>query len=547
MNRTYIILFLLIIVVGLVAVVAGYNWGMKEGMSMSTPVSDSGSVKLTEDPSTWSIAEGEAATRRHMEAGLKSGDVDPVTGSEILFYQDPMVPGNKFETPGKSPYMDMMLVPAYKGHASDESGNDNGVSISSRIQQNIGMRTAEVKKESIATHVNAVGTIAWNERGEVDIQARAMGYVEKLYVRATLDQVEKGQPLLAIYVPEWVAIQEEFLALKKMRGEGLDDLVEAAFSRMRQAGMSEAQIRQVEQTERLHTQLTITSPIDGVVTELVSREGMSVSPGLTLMRINTLDSVWANAEIPESQVELLKQGDPITATSPAFPGKSFDGHIQRLLPEVEPTTRTMKARMVLANPDNDLVPGMFVNMDLAGKQINDALMIPTESLIRTGKRTLVMVTTENGGFRPVEVTPGRVMGGKTEIKEGLDEGQRVVTSGQFLVDSEASLRGVEARLSNPTEMEGQMDEMPAMESNTHHTQAKIEAINGAMLTLTHPDIPSLEWPGMTMDFELSPELQSNELSVGEEIGVEFRLENGSAPLIVDIYPSTSGHEMEGAQ
>ena len=220
MNRKYIILFLLIIVVGLVAVVAGYNWGMKEGMSMSSPMSGSSSVKLTEDPSTWSIAEGEAATRRHMEAGLKSGDVDPVTGSEILFYQDPMVPGNKFETPGKSPYMDMMLVPVYRGNAGNEDADDNGVSISSRIQQNIGMRTAEAKKENIATHVNAVGTIAWNERGEVDIQARAKGYVEKLYVRATLDQVQKGQPLLAIYVPEWIAIQEEFLALKKMRGEG---------------------------------------------------------------------------------------------------------------------------------------------------------------------------------------------------------------------------------------------------------------------------------------------------------------------------------------
>lgn len=547
MNRKYVTLFLLMTAMALLTAVAGYKWGMKDGMSISSSMSDSQDTMTMEDPSTWGIAEGEAATRRHIDAGLKAGETDPITGREILFYQDPMVPGNKFETPGKSPYMDMMLVPVYKGTTSQEAADNNSVAINSRIQQNIGMRTARVTKENIATQVHAVGTIAWNERDEVEIQARAMGFVEKLYVRATLDQVKKGQPLLAIYVPEWVSIQEEFLALKNMKGEGLDDLIAASLSRMRQAGMSEAQIRQVERTETLHTQLTITSPINGVVTALSTREGMTLSPGLTLMRINALDTVWANAEIPESQVELLKQGDFITATSPALPGKLFEGQIQRLLPEVDSTTRTIKARMVLANPQSELVPGMFINMQLAGKQLNDALMVPTESLIRTGRRTLVMVTTEDGGFRPVEVTTGRTVEGKTEIKHGLEEGEHIVNSGQFLVDSEASLRGVEARLSSPKSMDGEMSDMPAMEMSHHRTQARVEAINGKVLTLTHPDIPSLKWPGMTMDFQLSPLLRSDELSVGQQIEIEFRLENGSAPLIVDIKPSTIEHEMEGAQ
>ncbi len=544
MNGKYVSLFILIVLVTLAAVLAGYYWGMKEGMS--TSMSDGSSSKTMQDPSTWTIAEGEAATRRHIDKGLKSGEIDPATGREILFYQDPMMPGKKFETPGKSPYMDMMLVPVYKDSASREATDDNGITISSRIQQNIGMRTSEVKRENIATEVNAVGTIAWNERGEVNVQARAMGYVEKLYLRATLDQVEKGQPLLAIYVPEWVAIQEEFLALKSMQGEGLEDLVTAALSRMRQAGMSEAQIRLVERTETIHTRLTITSPISGVVTALFTREGMTVSPGTTLMLINTLDTVWANAEVPETQIELLKQGDPITATSPAFPGKQFEGQIQRLLPEVEPATRTVKARMVLSNRDHRLMPGMFVNMQLAGNQISDVLMIPTESLIRTGRKTVVMVTNEDGSFRPVEVITGRTVHDKTEIKQGLQAGQRIVNSGQFLVDSEASLRGVEARLSEDTTSDNDMRDMAAVDRHVHHTSAKIEAIDGSILTLTHPDIPSLNWPGMTMDFELSPTFQSNDLSVGQKIEIEFHLQKGSAPMIVEIKPSTMAHEMGGA-
>ena len=546
MNRKYIFLFLLTVGMMLLIGYAVYQWGMRQGMDMSKAVSEdiSDTAKSTEDPSNWNIAEGEEATRRHMDAGIKAGDIDPVTGQKILFYQDPMVPGNKFETPGKSPYMDMMLVPVYKGSAGGESATDEpGVSINSRLQQNIGIRTALVTKQDIATQVTAVGAIAWNEREEVNVQARALGYVEKLFVKATLEQVNKGQPLLAIYVPDWVAVQEEFLALNNMQGEGLDELIAASIARMRQVGMSEAQIRQVKSTGRLQTQLIITAPIDGVVTELVAREGMTISTGSTLMRINGLDPVWANAEVPESQIALLNPGDPITASSPAFPGKQFKGQIQRLLPEVNPITRTLKARVVLDNPQGELAPGMFVNMQLAGKQINDALMVPTEALIRTGKRTLIMLALDNGSFRPVEVITGRVTDDKTQIQQGLQEGERVVVSGQFLVDSEASLRGVEARLSDDNTSKADDHSMSEMTMETHQTEAQIEAINGQILTLTHPDIPTLEWPGMTMDFELSSSLNPDELTVGEQIEIAFRLEKGAAPLIVEFQPLSKAPEM----
>lgn len=552
MNLKTIIVFIFVILMMIAAGYAAYQWGMQRGMGMSTMSANTTAAKATKDPSNWSIPEGEEATRRHMEAGLKAGDIDPDTGRQILFYQDPMVPSNKFETPGKSPYMDMMLVPAYKGtDASDSTAEQGGVSIHSRIQQNIGMRIAPVTREDIATTIPAVGAVAWNEREQVNIQARALGYVEKLFVETSLERVEKGQPLMAIYVPDWLAVQEEYLALKSMQGEKLGHLITASIARMRQVGMSEAQIRRVINTSKLQPQLTINAPINGVVTELVVREGMTISPGSTLMRINGLDPVWANAEVPENQVKKISAGDSVIATSPAFPGKTFEGTIERLLPQVDPTTRTVRARMVLSNPDGELLPGMFVDMQLAGKEISDALMVPTEALIRTGKRTLVMVAMNNGSFRPVEVITGIEADGQTQIRQGLQENERVVVSGQFLVDSEASLSGVEARLSDDDA--DNISAMPSMpdrsnrEMAPHQTQATVEAINGRMLTLTHPAIPSLQWPGMTMDFKLAPSLNPEELTVGEKIDIEFRIEEGAAPVIVNLQSLSSAMEMEGAK
>ncbi len=481
----------------------------------------------TTDPSAWGIAEGEAATRRHITDGIKAGMIDPVTGRKVLYYHDPMVPGKKFEAPGKSPFMDMMLVPAYAGA---EGADSSSVTISPRIQQNIGLRTAAVAEGSLATTVAAVGAIAWNERHQAVVQARAMGYVEKLYVRATLDRVAKGQPLVDLYVPDWVAAQEDFLSVRRMQGTDLAELVDAARARMRQAGMNEAQIRLVESTGRVQPRMTIRAPIAGAVTELVAREGMTVMPGMTLARINGLTTVWANAEVPESQAARLAPAARVTATSPALPGESFDGSIQALLPEVNPETRTMKARMELANPGERLVPGMFVRMSFSDERENKALLVPTEAIIATGKRTLVMIAEDGGHFRPAEVVAGIESGGQTEILQGLQAGQRVVLSGQFLIDSEASLRGIEARLGQQT----------SAAANTHHTRALIEAIAGDVLTLSHPAIESIKWPAMTMDFKLAPAIEAPKLAAGEEIDIEFRMQEGDAPQIVSIRRAQAG-------
>jgi Cu(I)/Ag(I) efflux system membrane fusion protein len=517
---------------------AVFEMGMRRGSSMAAPPAagapppqTSGVASpATPGPVPQSIAEGEEATRRHMAAGVKAGEMDPANGRKILYYHDPMVPGNKFDKPAKSPFMDMMLVPVY----ADGDTDQGKVTVSPRIQQNLGVRTALVTEGKLTPQLAAVGNIAFNERDQVMVQARAMGYVERLYVRGTLDRVGKGQPLVDLYVPDWVAAQEEFLSLNRMQGDDLAGLVDGARQRMRQAGMTDDQIRLVERTGNTQARTTIVSPIGGVVVELSAREGMTVMAGAPLFRINGLSTVWANAEIPESQAALVRSGAMVRAQSPAAPGVSFEGRVQAILPDVNAATRTLKARLELSNPGSRLVPGMFVSMQFMDMRGENALLIPTEAVIQTGKRIVVMVAEENGKFRPVEIQAGIESGGQTEIKRGLQAGQKVVVSSQFLIDSEASLKGVEARL-NDAPNPSAADTAPR-----HEGEAKVEAIDGDTLTLSHGPIPSLKWGPMTMEFK-QPRKSAlpRKLEVGDRVTFEFYMGGEGAPQLTRISPDGS--------
>lgn len=425
-----------------------YRLGLQQGMGMSAAPAPDGmtpaNTAMLDDPSVWSFAQGEEATRRHVDAGIRAGDIDPQTGLEVLHYYDPMMPASKFDAPGKSPFMNMMLVPAYATRAAvADSGT---VGISARMEQNTGIRTTLVAEGALAPVVSATGVIAWNEREQAVLQARAQGFVEKLYVRATLDAVVSGQALADLYVPDWVAAQEEFLALTRMQGNDMAPLLAAAKLRMRQAGMDAVQIAVVETRGEVQRLVTLSAPLAGVISELGIREGMTVMPGMTLFRINGTASIWAEAEVPESQAAWLHVGDKVTAQTPSVPGTRFEGQIQALLPALDPQLRTRKARVELANPEAQLVPGMLMQMELSATVQDRVLLLPTEAIIDTGSRTVVMVDEGAGQYRPVAVTIGIESDGQTVITSGLQAGQRVVLSGQFLLDSEASLRGLEARL-----------------------------------------------------------------------------------------------------
>lgn len=422
-----------------------YTLGMRQGMGMAAPPAAPAAVAASPAP-TAGDEPGEDATRRHLAAGLKAGDVDPKVGRKILFYQDPMSPGSKFDKPGKSPFMDMMLSPVYADGGG--SGEPAGVGVGARTQQSLGVRTAIVTEGVLSEQVTAVGSIVFNERDLALVQARATAYVERLHVRATLDSVARGQPLAELFIPEWIAAQEEFLSVRRMQGTDLAPLVDGARQRMRLVGMSDAQVELVERSGQTQPRITLVAPITGVVTELLAREGMTVMAGATLFRINGLSSVWAHAEVPESQAALLRPGAAVQARSPAAPGVVFKGKVQSVLPDVNPATRTLKARLELANPGRRLVPGMFVQMQFAQAPGAKALLVPTEAVIQTGKRIVVMLAEDGGRFRPVNVEIGAESDGQTEVRRGLQAGQRVVVSSQFLIDSESSLKGVEARLND---------------------------------------------------------------------------------------------------
>ena len=502
-----------------------YQVGMHRGMGQSGVGSATAAASPPAEDPTSSIAAGEAATRRHIKAGIKAGDVDPATGKPVLYYHDPMVPGKRFDAPAKSPFMDMMLVPVYGGAGGDDQGT---VTVSPRIQQNLGVRTAEVVEGVLRPMVSAVGSIAWNERDQSVVQARATGYIEKLHVRATLDRVRAGQPFADLYVPEWVAAQEEYLAVRRFAA-GDAELIAAARQRLLLAGMSETQVAKVDAAGTVQPRITLVAPSSGVVAELVAREGMTVSAGMMLARINGLASVWANAELPESQAALVRSGSQVEARSPGVPGTVFRGTVQALLPEVNPSTRTLKARVQLANPAGRLVPGLFVNMQFMDTQAGKALLVPTEAVIQTGRRAVVMVAEDGGRFAPIDVETGLETGGQTEIKRGLKAGQRVVVSSQFLIDSEASLKGVEARLNN------QPAPTAANTAQRHSGQGLIESLDRESVTLSHGPIPSVGMGAMTMEFKLPPPQQRPRgLAVGDNVDFEFYVDPTDGPTVTTL-------------
>ena len=462
----------------------------------------------------------------------KPGDVDPATGKKVLYWHDPMVPGQKFDRPGKSPFMDMQLVPVYA-----DSGDQSAITIDPRVQQNLGVRTAEVSRGVLTSTVEAVGSVAYNERDVALVQARANGFLERLYVRAPLDPVRRGQPLAELYVPDWVAAQEEYLAAKRIsataRGGAYDGLVDAARQRMRLAGMSEEQVRRVESSGKVEPRLTITAPIGGVVGELTAREGMTVMAGAPLFRLNGLSTVWMNAEIPEGQAALVRPGNAVEARTAALPDAVFKGKVSAILPEVNPATRTIKARIEVANPGARLVPGMFATVNFTPMTAKETLWVPSEAVIQTGKRSVVIVAQGDGRFAPVDVEIGRDSNGQTEIRKGLEAGQKVVVSGQFLVDSEANLKASVTRMS----------EMPpgstpsAGAAATHHGEGKVESIGKDEITISHGPIASLQWGAMTMGFKLPSSGLPPGIGVGATVSFDVRARNDGTFEIASIAPA----------
>ncbi len=428
---------------------------------------------------------------------------------KVLYWYDPMSPTQKFDKPGKSPFMDMDLVPKY---ADEDAQGSTGISISPQTVQALGLRTAVVVQRAIGADVDVVGNVLLNDRDVSIVQARSAGFVERVYARAPGDVIGAGAPLADLLLPEWVAAQREFLAVRALKD---GSLTTAARQRLLLLGMPQTLVAQVERTGEPRGIYTVTTPQGGLVAELMVRQGMTVSAGASLARVNGLGTVWIEAAVPEAQSGPLQLGQEAQVRLAAFPGEVLRARIVSILPQANSDTRTVRVRLELANPGQRLKAGMSGQITLKGRE-QPALLVPGEAIIRTGKRALAYVVDGPGKFHPVEVQLGAEIGDQLVVQGGLEAGQQVVASAQFLIDSEASLRGLLPAASGATQEHGAYGATPA-----YTVRGVVEEVSTTELTLAHDAIPALKWPAMTMGFRLSDPRLATGLAPKQQVRFTF--------------------------
>jgi Cu(I)/Ag(I) efflux system membrane fusion protein len=280
-------------------------------------------------------------------------------------------------------------------------------------------------------------------------------------------------------------------------------------------------IEAVEKSGQVRNFITVSTPTGGVIKTLGVRGGMSVMAGQTLAEINGLSRVWLNAAIPEAMTGQIRPGESVTATLAAYPGETFNGRVSAILPQTDAASHTLTARIDLPNPGGRLRPGMFASAQFGGVG-EPALFVPSESVIRTGTRSLVMVAQPGGRYAPAEVRIGREADGKTEILAGLAEGEKVVASGQFLIDSEASLSGIQARpIASAPAPAPTPTSRPAKTPALYESVGRVEQIGPASVTLSHQPVPAIGWPAMTMTFKLADPALAQGVKVGDRVAFAF--------------------------
>jgi len=455
---------------------------------------------------------------------------------KVLYWYDPMVPTQRFDKPGKSPFMDMQLVPRYADEAEAAgAGATPALAVSAQAQQSLGLRLATVEKRPVGSSIEAVGTVQLNERDIAIVQSRTAGYVERVYARAPGDVIGAGAPLVDVLNPEWLGAQQEFLAVKSTGDAGL---TQASRQRLVLLGMAPSLIERVESTGKPVALQTITAPSGGVISELMVRAGMMLAPGMTLARINGLGTVWLEAAVPEALAATVQPGQRVEARFAAWPGEVVVGKVAAVLPEGNKETRTLRVRVELPNPGGKLKAGLFAQVSLRGPQ-REALVVPADAVIRTGKRALVYLSEQPGRYRPVEVEIGEQVDDRIVVRGGLSAGQQVVASGQFLVDSEASLQGVMARAAAPASV-------PAAAASTaspaataapdFKTRGVVVEIEPDAITLQHEAVPALKWPAMTMPFKLARPDLAKGLKKGQAVQFSFR-QQGDDNIVTRFEPA----------
>lgn len=457
-----------------------------------------------------------------------SAPVQPQKERKVLYWYDPMVPNQHFDKPGKSPFMDMALVPMY----DEDSTTPGTVRIDPSTVQNMGVRTAKVTRGNLNQHLDTVGYVNPDEHRIQVVQTRAAGWVERLHVSAVNDPVKRGQLLLELYSPDLVAAQEEYLLARQNRKDADGSaLLQAAQAKLSLLGFSSRQIAQLQAGNKPSRLVAYYAPSNGIVTELNVRQGAQVTPGMSLYSLVDLSNVWITAEIPENQGSSIHEGMAASITVPAYPDKQLRGHVEYVYPNVAQATRTLQVRIRLANPDGLLKPGMFANVRLESGKEQAVLLVPSEAVITTGRRSVVIVADGDGKFHPAEVRLGRESGGQYEILDGLTEGQTIVLSGQFMIDSESNLRTALDRLQPPENAQNQDTKMPMPATYKGHGKVNAIDMEDGSVNITHDPIPSLKWPGMTMDFSVKDMQMLKAIKPGDTVDFDLA-ESGKGEYVV---------------
>lgn len=476
-SLTIIIVIILIAVAGM----GGYFFGKDKsgGKSARSDSNVAGNEKKIKywvapmDPTYVRNEPGKSPMGMDLVPVYEEGEKSLEKEKKIKYWVAPMDPTYIRNEPGKSP-MGMDLVPVYED--GEETSSEGAIRIDPVVVQNIGVRTAIVKKRSISRTIRTVGVAAYDEKLVTEIQSKSEGWIEKLYVDVTGQPVKKGEILLEIYSPELVSTQEEYLVALEYKDKvgqspygliagGADSLLETALKRLDYFDVPKHQIEELKKKRKIMKSLHIHSPNKGIVVKKHIQEGSYVKPGMTLYTIADLSKIWVYADIFEYELPWVKVGQKVRMTLSYYPGKQFIGKVAYIYPFLEAKTRTVKVRIEFDNRNLELKPDMYANIEIDSVVSESDIAIPSEALIRSGERNLVLISMDGGKFRPQNVTIGVKTGdGYYQIIEGLQEGDKVVTSSQFLIDSESRLKAaiekfLEAKNSNNKKADHNMDGM----------------------------------------------------------------------------------------
>ena len=396
-----------------------------------------------------------SAKDRAASAEATAGKQSTNGNRKIKYYKSTMLLGEISQTPRKDS-MGMDMVPVYEGE-----GESQTISVDPVTVQKMGVRTATVTKGPLRRVIRTVGTIDYNETALADVTTKFRGWIENLYVDSTGKQVRKGEPLFDIYSPDLYSAQNEYvLALNQTGGSGLKG---SALQKLKLFDISQDQIAALEKTRQPQRTLRVDAPIDGIVVEKMAVKGQMVDAGMKLYRLADLGIVWVQSQIYEQDLALLKVGQEAEVTLSYLPDRKFQGRITYIYPTVDEKTRTARVRMEFHNPGFFLKPGMFATVELHAELEPEAILVPDTAVLRSGDKNTVFVALENGKFEPRTVTLGpRGENDLYQVLSGLNEGERVVTSGQFMLDSESQLREAIQKMLSPNAAKSPPPQQPTL-------------------------------------------------------------------------------------